>query len=89
MFKYINALLLGVFSYSSIMLFMAYLLGLGILAIGLLVDAFKQVRRFASGDFLDSEIREMAGLAILKFTIGFAMAIGLYYYFKYLHFFDQ
>ncbi len=51
-----------------------------LLAIGLIVDSFNQVRLFAQGGYLDAELRGKVFEAIWKLTLGGAILAGFGYF---------
>ena len=56
-------------------------MGLFILGIGMIIDAFTQVRLFFQGGYLDSELWAKVFEAIWKLTLGIIITAGLVYLF--------
>jgi hypothetical protein len=59
---------------------MRVILGLLIFGIGLIIDAFTQMKLFAQGGYLDQELWGKVFEAIWKLTLGFIIVIGLVYF---------
>lgn len=58
---------------------MRIVLGLFILGVGLIIDAFSQVRLFLQGGYLDAELWGKVFEAIWELTLGIIIVAGLVY----------